>query len=119
MELINKYSKDAVTESHFAMYLKSIIKRYRGELNESLDVLRKCYSYNENNLNIMKEIGKNLLLLGKFKMSIEIYDEILMRDENNWEAFHEKGVCSLNLRDYDMAHACFTKALSINNDETT
>ena len=101
------------------MYLKALIKKFKGELNESLDILRKCFNYNNNNILIMKEIGKSLSLMGKFSMAIEIYEEIIMRVENDWECFHEKGLCHMNLKDYDTAMACFQQALSIFNNEYT
>ena len=120
LDVINKYAREPDGfESQFATFLKSLIKRYRGEINESLDLLRKCFSYNEHNPQIMKEIGKSLLLLGKFKMSIEIYDEILSKHEDDWESYQEKGICNMNLQDYEMANSCFTKALELNNNEGT
>jgi Bardet-Biedl syndrome 4 protein len=120
LETINKYSvdKDGI-ESQFSIYLRALIKRYKGEVNESLNLLRKCYNLNDSSISVMKEIGKSLLLLGKFKMSIEIYDEILSRNEDDWEAYQEKGLCNLNIQDYEMASACFNKALEIcYNDQT-
>lgn len=120
INLINKYSKEQGSlESQFSIYIKSLIKRYNGEVNESLDLLRKCYSYNESDIMIMKEIGKSLMLVGKFQMAIDIYDEILLRAEDDWESFHFKGVCNLNLRDFDMAMACLNKADEINKNEQT
>jgi Bardet-Biedl syndrome 4 protein len=119
MDLIDKYSKDSEFESNFATYLKALIKRYNGEINDSLDLLRKCYNYNENNVIIMKEIGKSMSLLGKHTMAIDIYDEILSRSENDWEAWHEKGVCCVNLKSYEIAYECFEKALSLCSNEQT
>ncbi len=104
-------------ESNFAIYLKSQIKRSRGDLNESLELLRKCYSYNENNSELLKDIGKSLLLLGKYKMAIDIYDEILSRKNQDVESFFEKGICYMNMKEYDMANACFMKANQIRSDE--
>jgi len=121
IELMNKYSKepDSVIESQFSLFIRSLIKRFNGEINESLEIQRKCYNYNENDISIMKEIGKSLLLIGKFKMSIDIFDEILLKNEDDWEAYHNKGVCNMNLKDFEMALACFNKALEINNNEHT
>jgi len=66
------------------MYIKALVKRSRGEVNESLEILRKLYNFNENNLQSMKEIGKSLSLLGKYKMAIDIYNEVLLRNEKDW-----------------------------------
>ncbi len=82
--MINKHSKENEFESQFSLFIKSLIKRYNGEISDSLDLLRKCYNFNEFNLEYLKEIGKNLELLGRFRMAIEIYDEILERNEDDW-----------------------------------
>jgi Bardet-Biedl syndrome 4 protein len=120
LDLLNKHSKDQDgIESHFSLYIRSQIKRLNGEVNESLDLLRKCYGYNENDILVMREIGKNLVLVGKFKMAIDIFDEILSRNENDWESFHIKGICNMNLKDYETAMACFNRALDLNTNEQT
>jgi Bardet-Biedl syndrome 4 protein len=68
---------------------------------------------------IMREIGKSMSLLGKHAMAIDIYDEIISRSENDWEAWHEKGTCCMNMKNYDIAYECFEKALSLCNNEQT
>lgn len=50
-------------------------------------------------------------------MAIDIYDEIITRKNEDIEAFYQKGICALNLRDFDMASACFMRANSIKRDE--
>ena len=53
-------------------------------MNESLELLRKLYNYNESDIQSMKEIGKSLSLLGKYKMAIDIYNEVIQRNEKDW-----------------------------------
>ncbi len=101
------------------MYLRALIKRYQGDVNDSLDLLRKCFNFNDNNILIMKEIGKSLSLLGKHQMAIEIYEEILIRIDNDWECLYEKGICHMNLKDYETALMCFQHAQSIQPNEHT
>lgn len=50
-------------------------------------------------------------------MAIDIYDEILSRKNEDSEAYFQKGICCMNLKDYDMASACFMRANSIRSDE--
>jgi len=115
--LISKYAKEGNLESNFATYLKSHIKRNRGDLNESLELLRKSYSFNENNSELLKDIGKSLVLLGKYRMAIDIYDEILSRKQEDSEAYYQKAICCMNLKEYDTASACFMRANTIRSDE--
>lgn len=120
LNLINKFSKEqdgTNIESQFALLIRSLIKRHNGEINDSLDLLKKCFSFNENNTGIMKEIGKNVILVGNYRRAIEIYDEILNIKDNDWEAYYHKGVCYYNLKDYDSASGCLYRALEINKNE--
>lgn len=119
--LMNKFSvnKEYSTQSPFSIYLRALIKRNNGEITDSLDLLRKCYSIDPHDLNLLKEIGKSLLLTGKFTMAIDIFDEVLSLLPDDWESFHYKGECSMNLKSYEMSLACFNKALSIYENEKT
>ena len=127
LTLINKNSRENDFESQFCLFIKALIKRYNGEISDSLDLLRKCYNFNEFNIEYLKEIGKNLELLGRFRMAIEIYDEILERNEDDWvpniinfqDTLHNKGVSQMNLKLFQEAHTSFDKALNLyHNDQT-
>jgi Bardet-Biedl syndrome 4 protein len=120
INLINKFSKEqdgSNIQSQFALNIMALIKRHRGEINESSDLLKKCFSFNENNLAVMKEIGKNVILSGNYRRAIEIFDEIITLNENDWEAFYQKGLCYMNIKDFETAIACFNKALEISPNE--
>ena len=52
-------------------------------------------------------------------MAIKIYDEVLISNPEDWEAYHYKGVSSMNNKSNDMALACFNKAIEINNNDMT
>ena len=119
LDLMSKYSKEGNLESNFAIYLRSLIKRNKGDLNESLELLRKCYSFNENNNDLLEDIGLNLSLLGKFKMAIDIFDEILSRKPDDLNSYYQKGICYTNLNEYDMAISYLMKANSIRSEEKT
>lgn len=118
-EIMDKLNSNNSIESEFAVFIKGLIKRYSGELEKSTELLKKSYNYNINDIFLLKEIGKNLLLTGKFKLSIEIYDEAIDAFPEDWECFHYKGIACMNDGLYEMAQACFEKALSINHNEFT
>lgn len=50
-------------------------------------------------------------------MAIDIFDEIIMRKNEDVESYYQKGVCCMNLKDYETATACFMRANSLRNDE--
>lgn len=105
--------------SEFSEFIKGLIKRYYGELESSTNCLKKCFKYNSNDIFLLKEIGKNLILTGKFNDSIDIYDEVLDSYPEDWECYHYKGIASMNTNLYEMAQNCFDKALSLNYNEFT
>lgn len=111
--------KNKVKDTEFSMTVTSLIMRSNGEIEKSVDLLKKCFSYNSNNTYTLKEIGKSLVLNGKNSLAIDIYDEVLEKFPNDWEIYHYKGLASMNDKAYETAQICFEKALSINNNETT
>lgn len=52
-------------------------------------------------------------------MAIDIYDEIISRKTDDLESFYQKGICMMNLKDYEIANACFIKANTIRIEERT
>ncbi len=118
-DILNKTHSKEVTDSEFSLFIKGLIKRQDGELEKSTDLLKKCYNYNINDIALLKEIGKNLFLTGKYKLAIDIYDEAIEAFPQDWECFHYKGIASMNDQSFEMAQACFEKALTLNLNEST
>jgi tetratricopeptide (TPR) repeat protein len=120
-DLINKAStiKKDTYKSEFSIYTSALIKRHGGEIEVAIDLLKKCFAFNSNEIFTLKEIGKSLVLTGKYSLSIEIYDEVLASYPDDWETYHYKGIASMNNKSYEMAQACFDKALSLNYNEST
>lgn len=119
LDILTKTQTKEVVDSEFSLFIKGLIKRQNGELEKSTELLKKCYNYNINDIALLKEIGKNLLLTGKYKLAIDIYDEAIEAFPDDWECYHFKGIASMNNSSYEMAQACFEKALSINYNESS
>ena len=102
LETLLKYSKSkSGYESIYSSIIKGLIKRAGGNINES-NALFKLANNKINYPNsgyLLKEIGKNFLLLGKFKMAIEIYDNVLKTNEEEWDCLYHKGICYMNMKD--------------------
>ena len=113
LETLLKYSKSkSGYESIYSSIIKGLIKRAGGNINES-NALFKLANNKINYPNsgyLLKEIGKNFLLLGKFKMAIEIYDNVLKTNEEEWDCLYHKGICYMNMKDYNQAKIFFDKA---------
>jgi len=120
-EVLNKVNtvKKNDVESEFSVFTKGLIKRYNGEIEKAIELLKKSYAFNSNEIFTLKEIGKSLVLTGKYSLSIDIYDEVLASFPDDWETYHYKGIASMNDKSYEMAQACFEKALALNHNEAT
>lgn len=109
--------KTSGTESPYSLLIKGLIKRSGGFINESVSLFKQSYSLNQNSQYTMREIGKNFLLLGKFKMAIEIFDSILAKQENDWNSYYQKGICYMNIGNYQEANEMLDQALNFTTSE--
>ncbi len=58
-------------------------------------------------------------LLGKHKSAIEVYDDTQRSGAEDWEIYHNKGLCYLYLKNYPKAIECFQVANSIQRHDST
>eukprot|EP01029_Cantina_marsupialis_P027311 TRINITY_DN75_c0_g1_i3.p1 TRINITY_DN75_c0_g1~~TRINITY_DN75_c0_g1_i3.p1 ORF type:complete len:400 (+),score=56.32 TRINITY_DN75_c0_g1_i3:137-1336(+) len=103
----------------YPMYVKALIKRQKGEIQESLQLFQAATCLNPSNVNNLKQVGRSLYLLGKHKSAIEIYDEALKVAKNDWEIHHNKGLCFTYLKRYDEAADCFRSANEIQRHDAS
>lgn len=47
------------------------------------------------------QVGRSWFLLGKIRAAIEVYDEAIKLDSQDWELWFNKGMCALHSKDYD------------------
>ena len=45
------------------------------------------------------QVGKSLLLLGRHKAAADVYTEAQALGVDDWEVWHSKGLCHLQLKD--------------------
>merc|ERR1712100_554141 len=67
----------------------------------------------------LKQVGRSLYLLGKHRVAIEVYDEAQKVAPDDWEIWHNKGLCQMYLRQYEQAVDCFSRANSIQRHDIT
>ncbi|MCQ2819308.1 MAG: tetratricopeptide repeat protein [archaeon] len=112
---LSKCSKtDNNFEDFYSIFIKALIKRNEGDINESLKLFKQSYTLNDSSYYILRETGKNFLLLGKYSMAIEIYDSLIGKDEEDWDSLYHKGLCLMNMGQYDEATELFDRAYEIN-----
>jgi len=118
-ELIEEVLTESNGMCEYAIYVKALIRRQQGRIQESLDLFQAAACINPKNTNILKQIGRSLYLLGKHKAAIEVYDDAKKQKPDDWEIWHNKGLCYLYLRNYTASENCFQQANSIQRHDVT
>jgi len=117
----------------YALYVKALIFRRRGNIQESLTLFQSATCLNPQNILNLKQVGHSLFLLGKHKQAIEVYDEARkigieneraregkgMSSGEDWEIWHNKGLCYMYLKQFDFAVDCFMRANALQRHDAT
>eukprot|EP00760_Papus_ankaliazontas_P025637 PhM_4_TR2829/c0_g1_i1/m.10480/K16531/BBS4; Bardet-Biedl syndrome 4 protein len=117
--LIEEQLTDTKGMCEYAIFVKALIKRYLGELQESLSLFQAATLLNPHSVTNLKQVGRALYLLGKHKQALEIYEEARRHCDEDWELCHNMGLCCLYLKNYDRAEECFIKANVIQRHDAT
>ena len=107
--------------SEYALYVKALIKRQQGNIQESLQLFQAAACINPRNIANLKQVGRSLYLLAKHRAAIDVYEVAANLEDGakDWEIWHNKGLCNMYLKNYDEAVQCFKKANSIQRHDTT
>ena len=105
--------------AEYPIYVKALIKRQRGEINESLQLFQAATCLNPHNLANLKQVGRSLYLLARHKAALDVYEEALRIGVDDWEIWHNKGLCNMYLKQYEQSAECFKRANSIQRHDTT
>ena len=103
----------------YPIYVKALILRQRGQIQDSLSLFQSATCLNPHNICNLKQVGRSLYLLGKHKAALDVYEEALRIGVDDWEIWHNKGLCNMYLKQYEQSAECFKKANSIQRHDTT
>ena len=92
LTLIEKVLKDSDGHCEYATYLKALILRIKGQIHESLDLFKKCHLLDPANPDYLKQFGRSLYLIGRHKLAIDVFDDCLNFDHEDWEVYFYKGL---------------------------
>lgn len=106
-------------QSEYPLYIKALILRHQGRIEESLTTFQAALCLNPTNVNNLKQVGRSLYLLGKHKTALEVFEEADQLMTEDREIWHNKGMCYLYLKQYDKSLECFEVANSIQRNEVT
>jgi len=99
-------------KNSYMTYVQALVYRQEGRINEALELFQKCVIENPCLINI-KQVAKSLALLGRYRTAIDAYKEALTHTTNDWEIFHNLGLCYLHLNELSEAKQYFLQALQI------
>mmetsp|Transcript_62300 Transcript_62300/g.103602 ORF Transcript_62300/g.103602 Transcript_62300/m.103602 type:complete len:447 (-) Transcript_62300:223-1563(-) len=119
LETIDEALKEARGMSEYPIYVKALIKRQRGEIQESLQLFQAATCLNPHNICNLKQVGRSLYLLGRHKAAIDVYDEAQRIGIDDWEIWHNKGLCNLYLKQYEAAAEALKRANAIQRHDAT
>ena len=100
-----------------ANYIQGLILRQEGKIQESLEMFQICNILNPNSPVHIKQMARSLFLLGRHRLAIEAYKQAQVRSDtsgegsNDWEIYHNLGVCYMYLKQLDAAVDELQKAL--------
>ncbi|QDZ25957.1 hypothetical protein HOP50_20g85060 [Chloropicon primus] len=105
--------------AEYPLYVKALIRRRQGKIQESLQLFQKATALNPSNVLNLKQVGRSLMLLGKYRSSMEVLTEAKRMNPDDWEVWHDEGICNAKARNYEKAVECFKKANAIHPHDTT
>jgi len=85
----------------------------------SLTLFQAATCLNPQNVFNLKQVGRSLYLLGRHRAANDVYDEAQKLAPDDWEVWHNKGLCHMYLRQYVQAVECFTRANAIQRHDIT
>mmetsp|Transcript_60156 Transcript_60156/g.97447 ORF Transcript_60156/g.97447 Transcript_60156/m.97447 type:complete len:412 (+) Transcript_60156:263-1498(+) len=106
--------------SEYPLFVKGHIYRKRGKITESLTLFQRAARLNPHNVDNLKQVGRSLFLLGKHKAALDYLEEALrMGHQDDWEIWHNKGLCLAYLRKFEDAKEALLRANSIQRHDST
>jgi len=105
--------------AEYPLYVKALIRRQQGAIAESLQLFQAATVLNPHNVANLKQVGRSLYLLGKHKQAIDVYEEAQRIGIDDWEVWHNKGLCHLYLKAYQEACDDFKAANAIQRHDST
>jgi Bardet-Biedl syndrome 4 protein len=126
LALIEEALKEFDGLCEYPVYIKALVTRRRGKIQESLQLFQAATALNPRNVQNLKQVGRSLYLLGKHKAAVEVYDEAakMLLESNpgaadDWEIHHQKGLCYAKSKQHGAAAESFTRANAVSRHEST
>ncbi|XP_028391748.1 Bardet-Biedl syndrome 4 protein-like [Dendronephthya gigantea] len=117
--LIDEQLNESQGICEYALYIQALLLREEGKIQESLELFQRTVQINPNNVNNLKQVARSLFLLARHKAALEVYLEASKLNAQDWEIFHNQGVCYMYIKDYDNAVTSLKSAIQLNRHDTS
>lgn len=104
-------------QSEYPLYIKGLILRERGRIEDSLTIFQAALCLNPTNIFNLRQVGQTLFLMGKHRDALAVFEEALALESEDRSIWHSKGLCYKFLKEYDDAIDSFRTANSILQNE--
>ncbi|XP_043507682.1 Bardet-Biedl syndrome 4 protein isoform X3 [Frieseomelitta varia] len=104
--------------SEYANYLKGLILRREGKIQDSLNCFQAAYNINSTNVNNMKQIAKSFLIMGNHKHAVDVFleaEKILKTPD--WEIYFNLGECYTKLNQLHEAKKYLRRSIELTKNE--
>ncbi|XP_076234859.1 Bardet-Biedl syndrome 4 [Calliopsis andreniformis] len=104
--------------NEYASYLKGLILRREGRIQDSLNCFQSAYNVNSTNVNNVKQIAKSLLIMGNHKRAIDAYLEAeKISNFPDWEIYLNLGECYMKLNQLYEAKRHLKRSIELTKNE--
>ena len=138
LEVIEVALEESAGLNEYPLYVKALITRQRGNIQDALELFQAATCLNPSNVRNLKQVGHSLYLLGKHKAALGVYEQARAmaddlrtsgrpddgegrkrRDGEDWELWHNAGLCHVFLKQYDAAIEAFERANAAGRHDAT
>ncbi|CAM9161315.1 unnamed protein product [Chrysoparadoxa australica] len=120
LSLIEEQLRETKGLSEYPLYMKAVVLREEGRVQEALSLFQAATCMAPTNPSNLKQVARCLFLLGKHKAAIDVYNEAQrVQDQDDWEVWHNKGLCYKKLKQFEKAVDCLEQANCISRHDAT
>jgi len=119
LKVIEEQLRATNGQSEYALYIKALILRQGGRVEEALNIFQAALCLNPVSVANLKQVGLSLHLLGKHKTAIDVFEEAEHHAPDDRDIHHSKGMCHFYLKNYDRAVTNLETANSIQRHEAS
>ena len=106
-------------QCEFAIYVKGLLQRNQGNISESLELFQAATVLNPSNIANLKQVARSLYLLGRYEAAVDIYDKAQQIEFDDWEIWHNKGLCLEKLSKYEECIESYEAATAVQQHDST